>query len=66
MPYTHSLCQPAFLGVKYFGGELSRELVLDKDDLKLDRRLGTGNDDGVAGMAGVLSPFESCSVDGGG
>ena len=59
---------PGFLGVKYFGGEPSRELVLDKEDLKLDRRLATGNDDddlGVAAME-VLSSFNSCSVDGGG
>ena len=54
--------------MKYFGGDPSRELVLDRDDLKLDRRLVTGNDDddlGVAGI-GVLSSFKSCSVEGGG
>ena len=60
--------RPGLLGVKYFGGDPSRELVLDRDDLKLDRRLVTGNDDddlGVAGI-GVLSSFKSCSVDSGG
>ena len=59
---------PGLLGVKYLGGEPSRELVLDREDLKLDRLLATGKDDdddfGVAAM-GILSFFIS-SVGGGG
>ena len=54
--------------MQYFVGEPSRELVLEREDLKLDRRLATGNDDedlGVAGI-GILSSFDSVSVGGGG
>ena len=59
---------PCLLGVKYFGGEPSRELVLDRDDLKLDRLVATGNDDDDLGVAaiGILSFFISCSGGGGG
>lgn len=51
----------------YLGGELSRELLLDTEDLKLGR-LATGRDDEERGVAanGILSSFSSLSVDGGG
>lgn len=59
---------PDLLGVIYFGGEPSLELVLDNEDLKLDRRLATGSDDDDLGVAaiGILSSFKYCSVCGGG